>query len=328
VPPDRRPLAASLTPIDWVHATFYAFALAVALIRLPALPDPVAPVAWYAAALLATLALARALRDRTGAGAAVPRAAFALVFAPVSFLMMGALVPYANPWHAERLLHAIDTAAFLGHNPNEMLDSIAWPPLTEVLQIDYALYYAVPVTLLASFALRRDWGGLVLALFLAIGCLYGSYVGYFFVPATGPNVNALGLYPAHFAEPMKGLFVAEPLRAALFAAETIKHDCFPSGHVALTLTCLAIARRSHRPTYRLLFVPVVLLVFGTVYLRYHYVVDVVFGVLLAVATMRYGPRLYERLRRRTVGYAPPPALFVPEGAAGGGSQATFPPGTK
>ena len=56
-----------------------------------------------------------------------------------------------------------------------------------------------------------------------------------------------------------------------------------------------------------------LLIFSTVYLRYHYVVDVLFGFALAWAVLRFGPPLYGR--RYAVG-------------AGGGSQATLPPGRK
>ncbi len=289
-------LLSDLAPVDRVHAGFYAFVAAVAGARAAVLPQPIATLGWYGGALIATLLLARRLRARTGAAGVLPRAAFALVAAPVTFLMLGTVVPYANPWHAERFLHDVDTALFLGRNPNVLLDRLAWPPLTELLQIDYALYYFVPVMLLGSFVLRRDWDGLGLGLFLAILCLYGSYFGYFLVPATGPNLNVLGLYPAHFSEPMEGLWLAKPLRAALLEAEAIKHDCWPSGHAALTLTCLVIARRTHRPTYRILFVPVALLVFSTMYLRYHYVIDVIGGVALAWAVLRFGPRWYDRGR--------------------------------
>ena len=293
-------LLADLAPVDRVHAAFYALVFAVATARVGVLPQPVATLGWFGGACLATLALARRLRGRTGAPGVLPRAAFALVTGPVTFLMLGTVVPYANPWHAERFLHDVDTALFLGSNPNVLLDRIAWPPLTELLQIDYALYYFMPVVLLGSFVLRRDWAGLGLGLFLAVLCLYASYLGYFLVPATGPNLNALGLYPPHFAEPMEGLWFAEPLRAALLEAEAIKHDCWPSGHAALTLTCLVIAHRTHRPTYRVLFVPVVLLVFSTMYLRYHYVIDVISGVALAWAVLHFGPRWYDRARAPAV----------------------------
>ena len=52
-----------------------------------------------------------------------------------------------------------------------------------------------------------------------------------------------------------------------------------------------------------------LLIFSTMYLRYHYVIDVIFGFLLAWAVLRFGPRLYALAGAR-------------------GSQVTAPPGRK
>jgi membrane-associated phospholipid phosphatase len=284
--------------VDFVHLAFYAFVVAVTVARWSALPHPLATLSWYGGALLGTVALARVLRDRAGLGPTGARIAFTLIAAPVTYLMLGGVVPQANPNHREAALKAIDDALFLGNNPNVALDRIATPVLTEVLQIDYSLYYLVPLVLLGFLLSARNVAGLGRSLFLVVLCLYGSYLGYFLVPATGPNLNVLGLYPPHFADPMPGLLFAEEIRAALLEAEAIKHDCFPSGHTALALVCLVLARREgSRACFFALLPVVVLLVFSTVYLRYHYVIDVLAGALLAWAVLRFGPRLHERLRR-------------------------------
>jgi membrane-associated phospholipid phosphatase len=284
--------------VDVVHAAFYALVVAVAVARWPALPHPLATLSWYGAALLATAGLSRALRGARGLGATMPRIVFTLIAAPVTYLMLGGVVPFANPFHQEAALKAVDDALFLGHNPNVLLDRLAWPPLTEVLQVDYSLYYLFPLVLLVFLLAAGKAEGLARSLFLVVLCLYGSYVGYFLVPATGPNLNVLGLYPAHFADPMPGVLLAEDIRAALLEAEAIKHDCFPSGHTALSLVCLFAAKREGSRAGFLTLLPfVALLVFSTVYLRYHYVIDVLAGVALAWAVLRFGPRLHERLRR-------------------------------
>jgi membrane-associated phospholipid phosphatase len=303
MPPRGLVARMGLLPADLVHAGFYAFVLAASALRVAALPRPLSTFLWYGGALAATVVLARLLRERRSWPAIVPRAVFTVVVAPLSFLRLADVVPHVNPFHQERLLRSLDDWLFFGHNPNEALDRIAWPPLTELLQVDYALYYFVPIALFAFLVAARKPAATMETLFLVLLCLYGSYVGYFLVPATGPNVNEHGLYPPHFADPMPGLWIAEALRAALHEAETIKHDCWPSGHTALSLTCLWIARRESRPAFRTLLVPVVLLVFSTMYLRYHYVVDVLFGVLLAWAVIRFGPRLY-----RALGARPDPSL--------------------
>lgn len=291
-------LSDAIAPVDRVHAGFYAFVLAVCLVRLSSLPHPERAVGWYGGALAATLALAWALRGRSGWAGTWPRVVLTFSLAPFSFLMMAFVVPWANPFHQERLLHAIDTWMFLGRNPNVLLDGIATPWLTELLQIVYTTYYFIPIVLLACFLAGGKRDAVARGLFLVLLCLYASYVGYFLVPATGPNINRLGLYPAHFAEPMEGLWIAEALRASTFEAEWIKQDCWPSGHTALALVCLALAHRERsRSAILLLWFPVVALVFSTMYLRYHYVIDVLCGVALAWAVLRFGPGLHERWRR-------------------------------
>ncbi|MBL9088875.1 MAG: phosphatase PAP2 family protein [Planctomycetia bacterium] len=289
-----------LHPVDKVHLGFYGFVLLVTVLRVGALPEAWKSFAWYGGATVATLVVAAAVRGKTGMTPGLVRAAFTIGVAPFSFLMLAFVVPYANPWHQERLLYDVDTWAFLGRNPNVMLDGMATPWLTELLQAVYAFYYAIPLVMLVAMVLRRTAGGLERGLFDVLLCLYGSYVGYFLVPATGPNINKLGLYPAHFASPMEGLWFAEELRASIFAAEWIKQDCWPSGHTALSFVCLVIARREGvRWAYWTLLVPVILLIFSTMYLRYHYVVDVVCGFLLAFAVLRWGRPLEARLRGDT-----------------------------
>jgi membrane-associated phospholipid phosphatase len=293
-----RRLRADLAPVDRVHVGFYVFVLLWCVARFNALPNPAGSIGWFLGALVASVALSRVLRGRGGSRSTTVRTLFTIAVAPVSYLMLGDIVPHVNPWHGEALLKAIDDELFFGNNPNVLLDRLAWPPLTEVLQLNYSLYYGIPILLFVVFLFRRNSDAIGRSLFLALLCLYASYVGYFFVPATGPNINCRGLYPAHFTDSMPGLWMAERIRAALLSAEAIKHDCWPSGHTALSWTCLMIARREHsRTAFWLLVPPVFGLIFATMYLRYHYVIDVVFGFVLAWAVMRFGPRIYARLRR-------------------------------
>lgn len=280
-------------PVDRVHLAFYAFVLGVACLELPSLDRPERPFLWYGGAICSTLLVAWVLRGRSGFRATLPRVGFTLVVAPFSFLMLSTVVP-AHSLHGERLLHDIDTVMFFGKNPNVLLDSIAWPPLTELLQIVYAFYYAIPFIMVWALVAEKKPGATSRGFLTVLLCLYLSYVGYFLVPATGPNINRLGLYPAHFGDSMPGLWFAESLRASTLKAEWIKHDCWPSGHTALALTCLLTARREKSRAFGILLVPVALLIFSTMYLRYHYVIDVVCGFLLAYLALWLGPKLHAR----------------------------------
>ena len=145
------------------------------------------------------------------------------------------------------------------------------------------------------------------SLFALLGVMYLSYVGYFLVPASGPNIhNNLGplgpvdfpIMPLYrFESALPGTWLTAPLREWMFLAELTKKDCFPSGHVAVAVVCWVLARRIDRRfgfAFALLAAGVTL---STVYLRYHYVVDVIAGVLLAWFALTAWLKLHDAIAR-------------------------------
>ena len=68
---------------------------------------------------------------------------------------------------------------------------------------------------------------------------------------------------------------------------------FPIGHTGIALTVLFLSYKYARSIFRVLLVPVILLIFATVYCRYHYVVDVIGGVLLTIVTIVVGEVYYK-----------------------------------
>jgi len=66
----------------------------------------------------------------------------------------------------------------------------------------------------------------------------------------------------------------------------------PSGHTQIALMVLYLACRYERTVFYI-FSPIVCgLVFSTIYLRYHYVIDLLAGMTLAMGCVIIGPRLY------------------------------------
>jgi membrane-associated phospholipid phosphatase len=278
---------------DFLMIAYVSLVCIAIVFRHAAIPHPWLELALYSGIGLATLVLVRWARRLSEKAAILSRAVFACASIPVLFLSLGGLVPYVNPYRGERHLRAIDDFLFLGRNPNEMLDGIAFPLLTEYLQFIYATYYFLPLVLLAGLIIRRKIAALPACMTAIVLSLFLSYIGYFLVPATSPSVNIEGLYPwPPYEEELRtgvstlpGIAFADTIREALYRAEAIQHDCFPSGHTAMALVVLLLARRHHRGFYRILLVPVVSLVFSTVYLRYHYVIDVIVGIGLSAITL-------------------------------------------
>src|SRR5262249_15437610 len=146
------------------------------------------------------------------------------------------------------------------------------PALTEVLQIIYATYYFLPIVL-GAVLWRKQWAERYKfwVFVVALG-FYVSYLGYLVVPATGPRFLPAIKEAQTF--PLTGVWIFQSLREPLARAEGITRDCFPSGHTEMTLLVFYYARRFHRRTFWLLLPVGSALIFSTVYLRYHYVIDV------------------------------------------------------
>jgi membrane-associated phospholipid phosphatase len=61
------------------------------------------------------------------------------------------------------------------------------------------------------------------------------------------------------------------------AAEIVQRDAFPSGHTELSLLVVYLSHHYKLKTRWIITALATLLIFSTVYLRYHYVVDVIAG---------------------------------------------------
>jgi membrane-associated phospholipid phosphatase len=113
--------------------------------------------------------------------------------------------------------------------------------------------------------------------FILMCGFYLSYLGYVAVPAIGPRF----ILADQQTLPLSGVFLFETIRGTLDRAEGITRDCFPSGHTEITLLVLYYAWKFHRRTFWWMLAPCSAIILSTVYLRYHYVVDVIAGFMAA-----------------------------------------------
>jgi membrane-associated phospholipid phosphatase len=118
-----------------------------------------------------------------------------------------------------------------------------------------------------------------------------SYLGYLLLPARGPRfMDYASQYP-----PLQGLWVFHSFQNILDKLEGLQYDCFPSGHVAVVLVGCWIARRISSPVFYTFAAFAACITFSTVYLRYHYVIDVIAGMALAIIVIAVAPLLYHKL---------------------------------
>ncbi len=191
-----------------------------------------------------------------------------------------------HPVDYDSALISIDHTLF-GVNPTQWLLQFAHPLLTEVLQVGYSSYFLLFIIVGIDVFRTHSWKEFDTTVFLVVYGFYLSYVGYFLCPAVGPRftLHSFGL----LSQELPGLVVTEPLRAFINwgesisgslpnAIEYVQRDAFPSGHAQLSLILVYCAFHFKTPLRWVVAVLATLLIVGTVYLRYHYVIDVVVGV--------------------------------------------------
>ncbi|MEW6210410.1 MAG: phosphatase PAP2 family protein, partial [Acidobacteriota bacterium] len=218
------------------------------------------------------------------------RSWYPVVLIPLVYKELEYLIPRIHPRDYDRELAAIDYAIF-GAHPTVWLERMTHPALTEIFQLSYITYYFLPLVLGAVLWRRRELDRFHFLLFVIVLGFYLSYLGYIAVPAIGPRF----ILADQQTFSLSGILFFDFIRATLDRAEGITRDCFPSGHTELTLVVLYYSYRFHRRTFWSLIAPGSLLIISTVYLRYHYVIDVLAGALLALAVIAVAKPLYRAL---------------------------------
>lgn len=220
---------------------------------------------------------------------------------PVIYIMYGqvhALVPAVHPRDYDDVLIAADRAFTGGIDPTVWMAQFAMPAITEYLQICYFLFYVLPIMQAIELYRRSDMDRLTEFARAMTFCYFVSYLAYFAMPAIGPRFT---LHDFHRTDQeLPGLFLTGWLRDIVNAGggvalgtsnpeQIVNRDCMPSGHTMLTLVNIIMAFRN-RSRLRWGFLVIGgSLVVATVYLRYHYVVDLVVGAIFAVAFLAAEP---------------------------------------
>jgi len=212
-----------------------------------------------------------------------------------TYLMVHPIHPQDYDW----LLISIDRWIF-GGDPTRWLSTFAHPFVTEILQLSYASYYLILLSVFFELSFEKRHTEFFLGSFLVVYGFYLSYVGYFLLPAVGPRFTLYDFNSLNSSLP--GVWATNALRDFVNAGESIprnvpnavdfaQRDAFPSGHTQLTLTIMYISFSNHLKSRWIILVAGSLLIISTVYLRYHYAVDVIAGVAFFLLTVWSGKKI-------------------------------------
>lgn len=270
--------AGDLLAHERAWALLVAFTWAwLALVRGIASPEA---MAWLALAAATAGAVAVAMR-RPSATTWRLRLGVFLLTMNAAYFLLGPTAAALGLALRDDGLRAVDAMLFGGALP-VAIDAWKHPAATELLSASYLVLYpyillscarrllAVPHDLAAA---QRFHAG-----FFTLYAL--GFLGYLLVPAQGAWLAA----PHDFTTALNGGPLTR-LNDAIVRAGTNRVDVFPSLHVAASAFMLGFDWMHERSRFRRWLIPVLLLWVSTIYLRYHYGIDVLAGFALAAAAL-------------------------------------------
>jgi membrane-associated phospholipid phosphatase len=205
-----------------------------------------------------------------------------LLFYPIAmnvvFMHMKTAIPKIHPGHMDSLLQQVDSMG-IGTNLSLRLQPFVHPALTELFSFCYILFF--PYLLFSLIYYFCGDVALLKKFIIGLFTIYGiGFFGYSFVPALGP-CHAMS---DQFTVPLTGWWITK-WNTAVVVSGSNGVDVFPSLHCAVSSFFLFFDRQ-HRPwRFKLYLVPCVGLWFSTIYLRYHYFIDVLCGFALAALAL-------------------------------------------
>lgn len=225
------------------------------------------------------------------------------------YLLYSGVKPLIGKIHSGKdydlVLINIDKKIF-GVNPTEILYQISSPLLTEILQISYFLFFIFFLVQGLEYLIKKDNYSFHNYVRNIIFAFLFSYMLYLFIPAIGPRFSIHEF--SKLSSELPGLFFTETIRNLinygggiqnpnLPADIQVNRDCMPSGHTMMTIINIVLAFR-FKSRFRYLFLVLgCLLIFGTVYLRYHYVIDIIVGLFFAFVSLLLERKIFTILAR-------------------------------
>lgn len=195
------------------------------------------------------------------------------------FEQMSWVVHLVNPGWEDAKLIAFDRW-LTGVNPALWFEHLARPALTEFMQFSYFTYFLYLLILGGVLYCQRDFKNYWAAMtYSAVAYVFGYVIAMFF-PVQSPWFALAGMW---HGELTGGMFTA--LINLIEKCGRVHGAAFPSQHVAGAMAALLGAWRHRRRLFWIFLPFVACMCVSTVYVRNHYVADVLGG--LVTGTLGY-----------------------------------------
>jgi hypothetical protein len=220
-----------------------------------------------------------------------------------TFFQLREILPLVSPWTDDARIYAFDMKVF-GFEPSVWLDRYVTPATTEWFAFFYFLYFLILcVHVLPMVFASRDTHLLNQFATGALLMFLGSHVIYMMVPGYGPYWYLKDA----FDHPLTGGTFWRWVNETV-AAGGAQKDIFPSLHTG-SPTFFAIFSFRHRKLFPFKYTwPIITflatqIIIATMFLRWHYLIDIFAGLALAGTCQFLGQRIadWERAKRLRLG---------------------------
>lgn len=202
-----------------------------------------------------------------------------------SFFQLQYILPAASGPAVDADVYAFDVRVF-GFEPSMAWDRFVTPRTTEWFSFFYyGYFYLVAIHVLPLLLFGRDSARMRRFSFGFVWLYCVGHVVYTFVPAYGPHA----FLSARFGHVLQGGMWWPLVQQTVASVDgSVRTDVFPSLHTAGP-TFLALFAFEYRRSgvFRWTWLPTALaatqIILATMFLRWHYAVDIVAGILLAVS---------------------------------------------
>ncbi|MEO8358643.1 MAG: phosphatase PAP2 family protein [Vicinamibacteria bacterium] len=297
--PEEAMAALFLIPTTWLTVVAHYFAPEAGAIG----PRFAGGVLRIAVAFGCAVILYVAARRKPGAGSPLffLREMLPFLLCILIYTNLHDTIGFVNPNDIHAHLLAIDVWIF-GMEPVLWAERFYTRDRTEVFQLLYMSFILVAPAVPLMLLFQKRFAEFRRASFSIILCFYLGYVVYLLLPSAPPRLALDALFRKNLGgDPLFATIAAERTLSLL---PTDSRAAFPSLHAAVSLLSLGLAWRYARRMLIPLLPLVVGLWMSTIYLRHHFVVDLVAGFMLAPVAYALAPRVdawWERQRAAALG---------------------------
>ena len=271
----------TIYPFDWMYLGYCAVMICLIIIFARPLSEYLGDIVFYIAAMMVALIIVRFVDEKTNRLFALirllyPMLMFTFLYTETGNLMLIVFDNFFDPElvRFEMAIFGVSPTLYLDRN----LTHLIWA--NELFSFGYFSYYFMFPVFLLTALLKQHYENLKTGITAISLAFYVSYLIFVLFPVESPRWFLADQYINTITGPL-----LRPMVDYIIASGGLHGGGMPSSHVAVALVIMFCSLRYY-PLLGRVLVPInILLAAGTVWGRFHYVSDVVAGILVGILAL-------------------------------------------